>query len=441
MLTQDLHLQITPDGVLNRRSFLRHTAAGAAGVAALSWMDVVRLQAAEMRQRGMACILLFMQGGPSQFETFDPKPGTETGGPTQAIDTTVPGIQLAEHWPLTAKTMNDIAIIRSMTAKEGNHQRAQYQLHTGYLPSGAIKYPSLGAIVANEYVAMDKIVRGFDLPHFVSIGSGALNGSGFLGAKYAPYVVQDANQMPANAEFPEDVDGHRLQRRLTLMDKLERDFSQRGAKLLVDEHRDLYGSAAKMVLSPRLKAFDLKQEKDSLRDRYGRTPFGQGCLLARRLVETGVTFVEVLCNNSGEPINWDTHKDNFEGHKKLSGLADAGVATLIADLKTQGMLDKTLVICMGEFGRTPQINPRTGRDHYPQAFSVALAGGGIKGGRVIGATDATGTEVKQRPVTIPDLFCTFYKSLGINPRKELMSGVGRPVKIIEGGQPVEELFT
>jgi hypothetical protein len=437
MLTQDLHLQISRDGVVSRRSFLRTTALGAVGVSALSWMDVVRLEAAELRQRGMACILLFMQGGPSQFETFDPKPGVVTGGPTEAISTSVPGIQIAKHWPLTAKAMNDIALIRSMTAKEGNHQRAQYQLHTGYLPSGAVKYPSIGAIVARE---RDLIDPNFDLPRFVSIGSGALNGSGFLGAKYAPYVVQDANKMPANSEFPEGVDGARLKRRLSLMAELERDFADRGAQMLVDEHRTLYDTASRMVLSPRLDAFNLDKENAGLRERYGKTPFGQGCLLARRLIETGVTFVEVLCNNSGEPINWDTHKDNFGGHEKLAGLADPGFATLVADLKERGMLKKTLVICMGEFGRTPQINGRAGRDHYPQAFSVALAGGGIKGGQVIGATDATGTEVSNRPVTIPDLFSTFYKSLGINARKEMMSSVGRPVKILEGGEPVNELF-
>jgi hypothetical protein len=395
-------------------------------------MDVVRLDAAELRKRGMACILLFMQGGPSQFETFDPKPGTETGGPTRVIDTAVPGVHIAEHWPLTARQLKDIALIRSMSGREGNHQRAQYLLHTGYQPSGSIKYPSLGAVVAQELGD-----PAFDLPHFVSIGTGALNSSGFLGMKVAPFVVQDPTKMPANSEFPGGIDGNRLRRRLGLMDKLERDFADTGARPLVEDHRALYGTAAEMVLSPRLRAFDLAQETDGLREQYGRTPFG---LLARRLVETGVTFVEVLCNNTAAPINWDTHKDNFDGHHKLAGLADPGFATLVMDLKARGLLDQTLVIWMGEFGRTPAINGKTGRDHYPQAFSVALAGGGIKGGRVIGRTDQTGHEVTDRPVTIPDLFCTFYQSLGINPRKENQSGVGRSIKIIDSGQPVKELF-
>jgi hypothetical protein len=435
MLTQHLYIQMTPDGVVNRRSFLRSTAAGAAGVSLVSWMDLVRLDAADLRKRGLACILLFMQGGPSQFETFDPKPDTKTGGPTKAIDTTIPGVQVAEHWPQVAKQLEHMALIRSMSGREGNHQRAQYLMHTGYLPSSAVKYPSLGAIVAKELGD-----PAFDLPNFVSVGAGALNSSGFLGMSVAPFVVQDATKMPANSEFPKGVDGRRLKRRLGLMDKLERDFSDGGAKVLVDDHRAIYGTAAQMVLSPRLKAFDLAQEKDSLRDQYGRSAFGQGCLLARRLVETGVTFVEVLCNNSQAPINWDTHTDNFEGHQKLAGLADPGIATLVADLKERGLLDSTLVICMGEFGRTPTINGKTGRDHYPQAFTVALAGGGVKGGRIIGRTDQDGIEVTDRPVTMPDLFCTFCHALKINPRKENTSGVGRSIKIVEGGQTINELF-
>jgi uncharacterized protein (DUF1501 family) len=189
-----------------------------------------------------------------------------------------------------------------------------------------------------------------------------------------------------------------------------------------------------MVLSPRLKAFDVGQEKDAIRDRYGRTPFGQGCLLARRLVEAGVTFVEVESNG------WDTHKDNFERVKQLTGVVDPAFAALVGDLKERGMLGRTLVIWMGEFGRTPKINPNTGRDHYPRAFSVALAGGGVRGGRVVGATSADGSGVKDRPVTVADLFCTFCHALKINPRKENISALNRPIKIVDGGQPVKELF-
>jgi uncharacterized protein (DUF1501 family) len=425
-----MHVRTGRDGVLSRRSFLRHVAAGAAGFGLLGWKDAVTLHAEELRKQGMACILLFMQGGPSQFETFDPKPGQTNGGPTKAIPTAASGIHIAEHWERVAKAMNDIALVRSLTNKEGEHQRATYQLHTGYVPGGAVKYPSFGSIVASELAPSP-----FDLPHFVSVGNRAQSiGSGFLGLEFAPFVVANATQMPNNVELPAGVNSKRLTRRLDLLKDLEEDFAKAGGGPRVEAHQSLYGSAAQMVLSPRLKAFDISQEKDAVRDRYGRTPFGNGCLLARRLVEQGVTFVEV---QSG---GWDTHQDNFNRVKTLSESVDPAFATLVTDLKERGLLARTLVIWMGEFGRTPRINPRTGRDHFPRAFSVALAGGGIKGGRAIGATSDDGTTVTQRPVTVADLFCTFCHALKIDPRKENMSTLGRPIKIVDGGQPVKELF-
>ncbi len=200
------------------------------------------------------------------------------------------------------------------------------------------------------------------------------------------------------------------------------------------EHKKLYDRATKMILSPEMKAFDLSKETDQTRDAYGRHNFGAGCLLARRLVEAGVTFVEVVQDG------WDTHDDNFARVKKLGEQVDKPFATLIADLKDRGMLDKTLVIWMGEFGRTPNINARGGRDHYPKAFNVALSGGGIRGGQAIGETDANGVEIKDRPVTVNDLFQTFSKSLGMKAEKENMSPIGRPIKVVDGGKPVSELF-
>jgi hypothetical protein len=430
MLQSLMHIRTSSDGVISRRSFLRNAAVGAASAGLLGWKDAMALHADELRQRGMACILLFMRGGPSQLETFDPKPGTDHGGPTKAISTAVSGIQIAEGWTHVADAMKDIALIRSMTNREGEHARATYQLHTGYIPSGTVKYPSIGSIVASEIGTPDS-----DLPHFVSIGNKlATIGSGFLGMSMAPFVVGNPEQMPTNVELPKGVSNQRFGRRLDLLKDLEQDFADSGGKTRVEEHQGLYGSASQMVLSPRLKAFDVGQEKSEIRDRYGRTPFGQGCLLARRLVESGVTFVEVELNG------WDTHQDNFERVKKLSESADPAFAALVADLKERGMLEKTLVIWMGEFGRTPKINPRTGRDHFPQAFNVALAGGGIKGGQVIGVTSPDAMSVKERPVSVPDLFCSFYQALKINPRKENMSTLGRPIKIIDSGKPVQELF-
>lgn len=435
MLTHNLKLHLTRDGhIAHRRDFLKNIAIGGATLGGLSWMDQVRAAAPELRKKGMSCILLFMRGGPSQLETFDPKPNTKNGGPTEAITTAVKGIHIAKGWERTAKLMNECAIIRSMTSKEGNHPRAVYQMHTSYAPSGSIKYPSLGSMVASEIADPT-----FDLPHYVNIGGGggqdvAGLGSGFLGMSFAPFSVPDPNRLPQNVELPAGVDGKRLTRRLGLMDALSKDFDNNGGQARVSDQKAIYQSASSMILSPRLAAFDLNKEKASDRERYGKTPFGQGCLMARRLVETGVTFVEVGHGN------WDTHDDNFNKVAKLAGDVDQGMSALISDLKERGMLDKTLVIWMGEFGRTPNINARTGRDHYPRAFNVMLAGGGIKGGQVIGSTSADGRDVKDRPVQVTDLFCSFYQALKINPKKENMSGVGRPIKIVDGGTAVKELF-
>jgi uncharacterized protein (DUF1501 family) len=428
-----MHIQTNHDGVFNRRSFLRNLAIGSAGLGMLGWKDTVTLHAEELRKRGMACVLMFMRGGPSQFETFDPKPDTTNGGPTKAISTAVEGVQIAEGWEHLAKAMGDVALIRSMTNREGEHQRATYQLHTGYVPAGSVKYPSLGSIVASEIGPQD-----FDLPHFVSIGNRVNTiGSGFLGMSVAPFVVPNPSQLPANVALPQGVADKRFERRFGLLGQIEEDFAQAGGGPRVAEHKSVYSNAAQMVRSPRLRAFDLAQEKDTVRDRYGRTPFGQGCLLARRLVEQGVTFVEIESNG------WDTHQDNFDKVKSLAGQVDPAFAALVSDLKERGMLERTLIIWMGEFGRTPKINARgakPGRDHYPRAFNVALAGGGIKGGQVIGSTSADGTDVKSRPVTVPDLFCSFYQALKINPRKENLSTLGRPIKLMDKGTAVKELF-
>lgn len=387
--------------------------------------------AEQLRRRGKSCILLYMRGAPSQFETFDPKPNTPNGGPTQAIDTAVGGVRIAEGWELVAAQLNDISIIRSLTnGKEGNHDRAVYQLHTGYLQSATVRHPSLGSIAAAELGEED-----YDLPHFINIGhrSGVI-GAGYLGMSYAPFSILDPAKMPNNIQLPSGTDAARFVRRHQVLRDLEADFAAAGGAAPVQDHQLLYARAQRMVLSPRIQSFDLTQESDAVRDRYGRTEFGQGCLLARRLIEQGVTCVEV------ESPGWDTHDDNFNRVKALAGQVDPAFAALVADLKDRGLLETTLVVWLGEFGRTPRINAKTGRDHHPLSFNVALAGGGIQGGRVIGSTDKDGNGVQDRPVTVPDLFCTFCQALGIDARKERISALGRPLKVVEGGSSVAELF-
>lgn len=412
-------------GGLSRRSFLHGVSGAAIAAGALGFRDLLSLQAAELRRQGRSMILLWMAGGPSQFETFDPKPDHGNGGPTTAINTSVPGIQIAGGWEQTARIMDEIAIIRSMTNREGQHQRATYQLHTGYVPSGSVKHPSFASCVAKELRD-----SGFDLPSFVSVGPTI--GAGFLGVDYEPFVVNNPGQMPQNVGNP--VAEGRYRRRLSLLDRLEDEFASRGAEVVVENHRQLYGKASDLVTSPRTEAFDLSDESSDLVSRYGDNPFGRGCLLARRLIEEGVTFVEVRSNG------WDTHNENFDRTATLADQVDPAMATLISDLKERGLLESTVVVWMGEFGRTPRINPRDGRDHYPRVFNAALAGGGVRGGQVIGASTADGSAVQDRPVTVPDLFSSLCRSLQVDPTIENISPLGRPMKIVDGGQVVEELF-
>ncbi|HEX6960680.1 MAG TPA: DUF1501 domain-containing protein [Lacipirellula sp.] len=428
-LQHHTHVAVRRGRVVGRRDFLRQSAAFGLAAGALNWTDVISSRAEELRDRGMACILLWMSGGPSQFETFSPKPGHANGGETKAIDTSVVGIQIAENLPHLASVMDELAIIRSMTSKEGNHQRATYLLHHGYPPMASVKHPSLGANVADHVGA-----AASELPSFVQIGGRLPNagGGGFLGIDYDPLILQSATRPPQDTKPL--VDRNRYARRLQLLESMQGDFASAGGAQVVADQQKLVKRAAEMIHSPKMEAFDLEREPAKLREAYGESEFASGCMMARRLIERGVTFVEVGSRG------WDTHQDNFEKTRELCGQIDRGAAQLIADLKSRGMLERTLVIWMGEFGRTPQINPRGGRDHFPRAFNVALAGGGVRGGQVIGATNDAGTEVTDRPVTIPDLFRSIYHTLGIDPDYENMSGIGRPIKLVDGGEVVSELF-
>jgi hypothetical protein len=428
-LERHVHARTNCDCVVHRRDFLR--VAGATGLAAgvVSWTDAICLSAEQMRERGMACILLWMSGGPSQFETFSPKPGHPNGGETKAISTAVPGIEIADGLPNVAKVMNDLAIIRSMTSREGSHPRASFLLHHGYLPMGGVKFPTLGSQVAHQIGD-----KAFDLPSFVRIGGrqAELGGAGFLGVDFDPLVLQNPQARPENTQPA--VTGARFDRRLDLLERLQTDFGGvEGADVVVDRQK-LVRKSADMIRSQNMAAFDLEAEPAQMRDAYGRTQFGAGCLLARRLVEAGVTFVEVVAGG------WDTHQDNFARTTTLNGQIDQPMAQLVSDLRQRGMLEKTLVIWMGEFGRTPRINPNGGRDHFPRAFNVALAGGGIKGGQVVGKTDRGGENVTDRPVTVSDLFRTVYTTLGIDADYENMSHIGRPIKLVDGGEVVKELL-
>lgn len=423
------HVRISKRGV-TRRGFLHQVTGFAAAAGMLSLRDLVTLEAAELQKRGKHLVVLWMDGGPSQFETFDVKTG-DNGGGTKAISTAVSGIEIAEGWSSTAAAMKDIAIIRSMTNKEGSHPRATYQLHTGYLPTGSVKHPAIGSCIAKELGEPN-----FDLPTVVQIGRSQGAGAAFLGVNYEPFVVDQAGRLPQNTAVT--VPTNRFQRRLGVLDQLESEFADRGGQVVVENHRQLYAKTSKMVLSANLKAFQIEDEPAALRERYGDSEFGRGCLLARRLIETGVTFVEVTARGPGG--NWDTHQDNAERTAGLAKVVDPGFGTLVTDLKDRGLLQDTVVLWIGEFGRTPKVNPRGGRDHYPRVFNAAIAGGGLKGGQVIGASSKDGSDVANDPVTPNDLFCSICKAINVDAAKENMSPLGRPMKIVDGGSLVKPLF-
>jgi len=418
---------------LRRRDFLKFIPAAAASAGVLSWQDHLMASAPTLRKSGKACIMLWMGGGPSQFETFDPKPGHANGGETKTIPTTISGVQICANLPKIAQATDDLCLIRSMTGKDGQHPRATFLMHTGYAPSPAVKYPTLGSIVAKELGDPTS-----DLPSFVRIGAGqganasAMGGAGILGVDYDPLTMAAAGRQPDNTALA--TDDKRFQRRMNLLDRIQGDYANHGGQQEVADHQKIYAQASRLVLSPKMTGFDLDKEPQKVKDAYGSSAFGQGCLLARRLIETGVTFVEVSLGN------WDTHQDNFNKVRDLCGQLDQPFTALLADLKSRGLLDSTLVLWTGEFGRTPRINPNSGRDHFPRAFTSILAGGGVKGGQVIGSTDEGGDAVKDRPVTVNDFLRTACHSLGVDADKQTMSSIGRPIKIVDGGEVVKEAF-
>jgi Protein of unknown function (DUF1501) len=439
---------------LTRRQLMRLASAGVIGASASGWIETLAASAATDPKRRKSCILLWMTGGPSQTDTFDPKPGHSHGGPFKAIETSASGVRISEHLPKLAAQMKDIAIIRSMSTKEGDHGRATFNLRTGYQPQGPIHYPTLGSLVAKEFED-----ESAELPGFVSVSpyrafNPAAFSAGFLGPKYAPLIVgeqavlggQTGNKLSLKVEDmspPADVDLARADARLGLRDVLAKDFlgSRPGVSPL--SHQDAYQRAVKMMRSAAAKAFELEDEPAALRDAYGRNHFGQGCLLARRLVEKGVPFVEVTLSaaDGSMSFGWDTHQKNFDAVQKLSQVLDPAWSTLMTDLRSRGLLDSTLIVWMGEFGRTPKINKDAGRDHFPAAWTTVLAGGGIKGGQAIGDTGPDGMTVKDRPVSVPDLLATVCRSLGIDPAGQNVSDVGRPIRIVDlKSKPIQEVL-
>jgi len=415
---------------MKRRQFMLGLS-GFAGLAAAATLVRERrafAAATAPAPRAKACILLWLNGGPSHIDTWDPKPGTAASGKFKPIPTRVDGLQLSEHLPQVADVAQHLAVIRGMTSKEGNHDRAQHLVHTGYAPNPTVAYPSLGAWVAHEVGDPSS-----DLPLFVSI-NGPSASAGFLGVQYNPFIVQNVKLPLANTDHPPGVNMVRFLKRKQALEALEDDFAARTGDPKIKGRRAVYARAIRMMYAPRLKAFELGEEPEATARAYGDSDFGRGCMMARRLVEGGVRFVEVVLDG------WDTHKDNFGRTQKLMAVLDPAMATLVRDLEVRKLLDSTLVMCMGEFGRSPKINPDEGRDHHPAAWSAVLAGGGVRGGVVVGATSEDGDKVMARPTTVPELMATAATLVGVDPDKQFTTPLGRPITVTDGGKPIREVL-
>jgi Protein of unknown function (DUF1501) len=420
-----------PTSGLSRRDFFKLSSAGVLAPALSGWMNVLASHAAQTGTKHKSCILLWMDGGPTHKDTFDLKPGTKDAGEFKPIPTSVSGIQISEHFPLFAKQMQHAAIIRSMSTGEGAHGRAKYYMHTGYKEGiGGLVYPSMGAIVASEIGNKE-----LPLPNFVNVGNRTY-GAGFLGAKHQPLVITDPARGVENLKPL--VNGGQFDSRVGLLEDMERGFFKEYKASSGTDHQTTYRRAVELMKSKEAKALDLSLEPAASRAAYGSGKFGEGCLLARRLVEQGVAFVEVTLGG------WDTHQDNWDKVKRNSAQVDPAMSTLVSDLQQRGLLDSTLIVWMGEFGRTPKINSRgakPGRDHYPRAWSSVMVGGGIKGGQVIGQTDKEGATVESRPVSAVDFMATVCSVLGIDYMKKNMAGNGRPITIADkGAKPIKELL-
>ncbi len=423
---------------ITRRGWLR-TAALGVGATAGSMSGWLRALAADAPRKPVkSVVLLWLNGGPSTIDLWDLKTGHANGGPFKEIETAASGLRIGEHLPKLARHGNHLSLVRSMTTKEGDHDRATFLLRTGYTPVGAIQFPAVGALLARELGS-----ESSDLPNFVSIAPARYStafGGGFLGPQHDPLILGDAASPEEGLKVPDLVRAASIsdaaqQARLDLLTGVERRFGS-GRKAPVAESIQAATARAVRLMRPEAAAaFNLEDEQPKVRDAYGSGLFGQGVLLARRLVERGVPFIEVTLDG------WDTHQNNFERVKDLCTTLDAAFATLIADLKDRGLLDSTLIVCQGEFGRTPHINYNTGRDHWPKSWAVALAGGGIQTGQVIGKTSSDGTAIEEKPVSAQDLIATMAKAVGIDPQKQNVSNVGRPIRVADpNAKPIEELL-
>jgi hypothetical protein len=445
---------------MNRRHFLKHVAAASALAApGLQFWEGLRAAAPKLKKDGKSLIVLWMGGGPSTIDLWDLKPGEQTGGEFKPMKTPVSGIEISEILPTIAGQFKHLSIVRSLVTNEGSHDRGTVLMNTGRQPTPVVQYPALGATASSLLTPKD-----LPLPGFIGIGGTAQRiGPGFLGMMYAPFTVQNAGQPPQNIKAPAGLGNdaeteERLRRRQRLFYTVEENFSQgsfphlksknpKRDKAAIEEaalreaagspaqsHQAIYKKAFDLTISPLRTVFEVNREPAKVLDAYGRNGFGMGCLLARKLVEQGVTCVEVDLGG------WDNHGNIFNTLKTGNGpRLDKGMGTLVKDLVERGLWKNTVVLWMGEFGRTPRINQNNGRDHWARCWSVVLGGGAIKSGQIFGATSKDGMDVKgDDKASVGDLFATVFKGLGIDPGTKIRDNLGRPLEIADG-KPIKGL--
>jgi hypothetical protein len=422
---------------MNRRDFIYSGLVGGLG---LSMGDILKLQAeSNLTPKAQSVIHIFLPGGFAAQETFDPHPlaPSEYRGPLKSIPTSIAGVHFSEHLKETAKIADKLTVVRSMTHGEAAHERGVTSMFTGYRPSPAINYPSFGSVIAQQQGTRNSLPAYVCIPQKMSNNGNDTLGTGFLPTSYGPFSL---GSDPANAGFKvrdlnSDVSQERFDRRRSILDTVDSHFKYLEKSDTLEAMDTFYQQAYDLIASPKAKAaFSIDTEDSRIREAYGMNQAGQRLLMARRLVEAGVRYVSVTYGG------WDMHTNIGNGIGKTLPPFDQAYATLIKDLEQRGMLDSTLVMISSEFGRTPKINKDAGRDHWPRVFSVVFAGGGFKKGLIYGASDATGADVEDKPLTVENLAATMYTQLGIDPNQHLMGDGGRPVSIVYNGQVVNELL-
>lgn len=417
----------TPQG-MSRRHFMNHLAgASAMAIPALTMGHTLRTHAQELKRNRKSAIMLWMSGGPSTMDIWDLKPGTNTGGEFKPISTSG-NEQISEHMPMMAKQMHNAAIIRSMSTREADHGRGRYYMHTGYVPNPNIEHPSYGAVIAHETIDQRP---DLEIPPFVTVGGGS-EGPGFLGMAWAPFAVNSNGQI-RNLQM--GMDERRLMQRMAALDLVEKGFVSQNRGQAAEDHQNILKKTLALMTSEQMKAFRVNEEPQEVQERYGMDNFGKGCLMARRLVEAGVPFIEVDLGG------WDMHNDIFNtlSNQRLPVL-DRAMSALFEDLEQRGLIEDTAVMWMGEFSRTPRINGNTGRDHWARSWSVVVGGAGMNGGIAVGKTNEDGTRVDTEPYTSQDVMASVCKSLGISLETTFTSKSGRPMKIANSGKIIKELF-